>query len=247
MAPLRKSPFPPALYKRQTPRLSHCNLLSHTRSPSVARHFPPPRGQSSQPAPSRRPLSSTSQTMAVPAQPPAHPPKAPHIRAARAADAAAIAQLGAHVFSVTFGHSVPPHELRAYLDKDYSTAAITADLENPSKDTIVATDGGHEIVGFAILTRGTSEPCLAAVPNKVELQRIYVHPRAHGKGLGGALARRLEAMAREQGFASIWLGVWEENHAAQKAYEKWGYRCVGNHDFVVGTVVQTDHVMLKSL
>ncbi|KZV74126.1 acyl-CoA N-acyltransferase [Peniophora sp. CONT] len=186
--------------------------------------------------------------MAVPSQPLSNPPKAPHIRAASAADAVAISQLGAHVFSVTFGHSVPPHELQAFLDKDYSTAAITADLENPSKDTIVATDDdGNDIIAFAILTRGTSEPCLDDVPNKVELQRIYVHPHAHGKGLGGTLAQALEEMAREQGFANIWLGVWEENHAAQKAYEKWGYRRVGSHDFVIGSVVQTDYIMLKSL
>ncbi|EKG15356.1 hypothetical protein MPH_07407 [Macrophomina phaseolina MS6] len=171
-----------------------------------------------------------------------------HIRAATKDDAAAISALGAHVFSATFGHSVPPHELDAYLTKEYSPAAIAADLANPAKNTIVAVDASSgEVLGFAVLTRGTSEPCIDALANKVELQRIYVHPKAHGRGLGRALATKLEAMARDEGFASIWLGVWEENLSAQKAYEKWGYERVGEHDFVIGTVAQTDYILVKKL
>jgi RimJ/RimL family protein N-acetyltransferase len=41
--------------------------------------------------------------------------------------------------------------------------------------------------------------------------------------------------------------VWEENHKAQRVYEKLGYKIVGDHDFVIGGVIQTDHIMLKEL
>lgn len=54
-------------------------------------------------------------------------------------------------------------------------------------------------------------------------------------------------MAREQGFSHIWLGVWEENFTAQKVYQKLGYVMAGDHDFTIGEVVQTDHIMVKSL
>lgn len=169
------------------------------------------------------------------------------IRNACAADATAIAELGSHVFTATFAHSVQPHELQQFLEESYTTAAVAKDMEDPTRDIIVATSPDDEIIGFAYLTRGSSEPCIADIKNTVELQRIYVRPSAHGQGIGGLLAHRIESMAREQGFKKIWLGVWEENHKAIRAYQKWGYKQVGDHDFVIGPVIQTDYIMLKEL
>ncbi|KKY15429.1 putative acyl- n-acyltransferase [Diplodia seriata] len=178
------------------------------------------------------------------------------IRPALPPDAPAIAALGAHVFSATFGHSVSPDELSAYLSKEYTPASITSDLQNPAKDTFVAVrnnasnnadNNDAKILGFATLTQGTSEPCVDALESKVELQRIYVDTGAQGRGVGGMLARRAEWVARERGFEHVWLGVWEENAGAQRAYERWGYGKVGQHDFVIGTVVQTDWIMVKKL
>ena len=171
------------------------------------------------------------------------------LRAARSGDAAPIAKLGAYVFSHTFAHSVEAHELQAFLDEAYTLEAIAKDLDDGDKDVIVAVDAGNEneILGFAFLTRNSVEPAVEHVANRVELQRIYVDPKAHGMGVGSLLSREMDRMAREQGFAWIWLGVWEENYKALRAYERWGYRIVGKHDFCVGPVVQTDHVMLKEL
>ncbi|KAB2573482.1 Spermidine/spermine N(1)-acetyltransferase [Lasiodiplodia theobromae] len=191
-------------------------------------------------------ITTTTTTTTNGRRPPPPPPV--QIRPAAPTDAATIATLGAHVFSVTFGHSVTADELQAYLAKEYTPTAIANDLSNPQKDTILAVDpSSGEVLGFAVLTRGSSEPCVEHLESKVELQRIYVHPDAHGKGVGGRLGRRVEEMAREQGFRWMWLGVWEENVVAQKAYEKWGYKKVGEHDFVVGGVVQTDWIMTKEL
>ena len=171
----------------------------------------------------------------------------PCIRIATLNDIAQIVRLGLHVFTVSFGYSLPQEELQAYLDESYSTAAITRDVEDTTKDMIVATDQNDKILGFALLTRGTSEPCLANLEKTVELQRLYVHPDHHGKGLGKSLALKIEDMAREQGYANMWLGVWEENHKAQKVYERLGYCRVGNHPFKMGNVVQTDNIMVKEL
>ncbi|KAM3075968.1 hypothetical protein ACMFMG_006519 [Clarireedia jacksonii] len=175
------------------------------------------------------------------------PYQVPTIRKAQLTDAASIAELGAHVFTVSFGHSVQPHELQMFLDESYTIEAITKELQDGNRDVLVCAGSEGEILGFAYLTRGSSEPCLVHVPDKVELQRIYVHPSAHGKGVGRLLADAIQEMAREQGFKYIWLGVWQENSRAIRAYQKWGFKEVGEHDFVVGTVVQRDYVMLKAL
>lgn len=169
------------------------------------------------------------------------------IRPAQAADASAIAELGAYVYTKTFGHSVPDHELQAFLEEEYTPLAISKDIQNPNKDIIVAVDAGGKVVGFAYLTRGTSEPCIAHMEGLVELQRIYLHPSVHGTGLASRLRTMIEDMAMKQGFKNIWLGVWEENARAQRVYKKWGYRKVGEHDFLTGKIIQTDDILVKSL
>ncbi|KAF4456485.1 gnat family acetyltransferase [Fusarium austroafricanum] len=178
-------------------------------------------------------------------------PKSSHkpviIRRATIADAGRIAKLGAYVFTITFGHSVEPHELEAFLQEAYTEKAINKDLNDQNIDVIIATNEDNDFLGFAYLTRESSEPCVEDLEMTVELQRIYVDPSAHGSGVGKALEKRIEDMAREQGFKNLWLGVWEENPRALRAYEKWGYKQVGDHDFTIGSIVQTDQIMVKAL
>lgn len=175
------------------------------------------------------------------------------LRRATRADANAISDLGTTIFRVTFGHSCTPEQLEKYLEDSFSPEAVERELANPNKDLIVAVAEGatagdkEDVVGFALLTRGTSEPCLEHVTNAIELQRLYVGIPYHGTGLGGRLQRETEAMAREQGFDHLWLGVWEENHKAIKVYEKLGFETVGSHDFDLGGDIQTDLIMLKKL
>lgn len=103
------------------------------------------------------------------------------------------------------------------------------------------------MIGFVQLTRGTLEECVAQKEKPIELQRLYVAQECHGRGVGKALIERAEEMAREQGFATLWLGVWEENFKAQKVYERMGFGKVGEHDFKMGECVQTDWILSKDL
>ncbi|KAH8896749.1 acyl-CoA N-acyltransferase [Thozetella sp. PMI_491] len=169
------------------------------------------------------------------------------VRLAQVSEASSIAKLGAHVFTVNAGDSLEQHELDDFIANSYTTTAVVKDLEDSARDIVVATDMDGQIIGFAYLRRQSSEPCIDDVPSKAELQRLYVHPLAQGKGVGRSLVTRVEGMAREQGFANMWLGVWQKNTRAITAYENWGYRLVGTHDFVIGPRTNTDNVMLKSL
>lgn len=82
----------------------------------------------------------------------------------------------------------------------------------------------------------------------MELQRLYVLPKHHGKGVGRALCRAAEEVARSKlGYGYVWLGVWEGNFVAQSVYEKEGYARVGDHEFRMGRCVQIDWIMGKEL
>lgn len=157
----------------------------------------------------------------------------------------AISSLGSQVYSQTFGHSLSAEDLNAYLTETYSFAQITEELSDRSKHFIVACDSQRNVVGFAQLTEGTLEDCIVTEKQPVELQRLYVHSNYHGLGIGKCLIQKIEELARQKGFQTLWLGVWEQNYSAQKVYEKMGFVKVGQHGFKMGKCVQTDHIMKK--
>ena len=169
------------------------------------------------------------------------------VRKAALSDANYIAKMGAHVFTVTFGHSVSDKDLQSYLSSAYTPEAVAKDISNPDKKMIVATDDEGSIRGFVAVGRGGSEKCLEDLEGTGELHRLYVDVSAHGQGVGTLLVKSIEQVAKEAGVKNMWLGVWEENYRAIRAYERWGYRTVGDHDFWLGTVVQRDFIMTKAL
>lgn len=169
------------------------------------------------------------------------------MRPASSQDIDTIANLGATTFASSFGYSLPASDLQDYLETAYSPSSIAKDLMNPLIDIIVACESNDRVIGFVQLTQGTIEPCIADVERPIELQRLYVDESYHSSGVGRALENEVERISKERGFKTMWLGVWEENFKAQKAYERFGFSKVGSHDFVMGTCVQTDWILTKAL
>ncbi len=53
--------------------------------------------------------------------------------------------------------------------------------------------------------------------------------------------------AKESGYDSVWLGVWEHNDAAQAFYKGHGFVRVGEHVYWTGNQADTDHILLKRI
>jgi ribosomal protein S18 acetylase RimI-like enzyme len=175
----------------------------------------------------------------MPQATPSVPKQSIQIRPATAEDAPSIAALGSHVFATTFGYSLPPSDLAASLSSSYSLAAIEADLANPHMSTLVASPAHNPslVLGSSQLTRHSYEPCLEGSPKPVELQRLYVSTEAHGLGVGRRLVEGIEGIAQEEGWETLWLGVWEDNVKAHGFYRKMGLEKCGFHDFVMVCVM----------
>lgn len=105
----------------------------------------------------------------------------------------------------------------------------------------------YPVVGFAQLNRTSTEPCIADSPKPVELQRLYVDTSFHGGGVGKLLIGGIEAIAKEEGYETLWLGVWEENFKAYGFYQRFGLVKCGFHDFKMGECVQRDWIMKKAI
>ncbi|RYP43888.1 hypothetical protein DL768_009593 [Monosporascus sp. mg162] len=170
------------------------------------------------------------------------------------ADAQAMAALGAKMFTESFGYSIPPDDLAAFLETTYTAAALEPQLRDPRISTWAAKDAeGGTLLGFVQLVRGKTNECLEESSTDLDtnglahLHRLYVDSRAHGGGIGSRLVAVAEERARAEGFAKMWLTAWEENERAQRLYERLGFAKVGKTDFVMGQCVQRDWVMVKDL
>ncbi|SJX65297.1 uncharacterized protein SRS1_16120 [Sporisorium reilianum f. sp. reilianum] len=173
------------------------------------------------------------------------------ISTATASDAAEIAALGGSVLHESFGYSLPAQDTDDYLKTSYSTDRIQSEVQDPTTYLFyVARDGStDQLLGFVQLNRTSHEPCLRVKPpHTIQVQRIYTHSKAQGRGVGSQLMAKALSYAVEQGYKAIWLGVWQDNLKAQKFYlQTHGFERVGSHDFTMGSCMQTDWILQRPL
>ncbi len=80
---------------------------------------------------------------------------------------------------------------------------------------------GAAVLGFCLVFSRADSPA-------ARLYSIAISKAARGQGLGKKLLRRAEALAREQGSASMRLEVAASNHVAIGLYQKLGYHIFGH-------------------
>jgi len=167
------------------------------------------------------------------------------IRRGQADDAALLAELGARTFSETFAADNSAENMSAYLVEAFNPAQQEAELADPHASFHIAEADGVA-VGYALLRSGTvPEAVHDAKP--IELVRLYVSRESLGRGVGAALMQVCIDNARQTGYDTLWLGVWEHNVRAQSFYGKWNFVKVGTHVFQLGDDPQTDFLMQRSI
>ena len=167
------------------------------------------------------------------------------IRRGTLGDAGLLSELGARTFSETFAADNTEEDLATYLASSFSIQQQTAELEDSASTFLIAEVDGHA-AGYAKLHDGKPEQGVAGV-NPVELVRLYVAREWLGRGVGEQLMRACLDEARQAGHEIIWLGVWERNARAQAFYRKWNFRAVGEHVFRLGSDLQNDILMARTL
>ncbi len=163
------------------------------------------------------------------------------IRRASAADAAALAELGARTFIDSFALDNRPEDIAAYVARTYGELRQRREIEDAACVTLLA-KSSTEAIGYAQLRRGDAPPCVDG-PAPVELARFYIVRAWHGSGAAQELMRAVQRAVLELEGMTLWLGVWERNARAIRFYEKCGFRSVGTQPFLLGSDLQTDIVM----
>jgi len=163
------------------------------------------------------------------------------IRQADISDRNIICALGVTTFYEAYFLQDEAKDLANYVLESFSPERIGAELNSADSTFFIAELNG-KAVGYAKLRENSTVDCLKNV-NAVELHRIYILERAKGKGVGGRLLNRCFETARAKGYETIWLGVWEQNSAALRFYEKIGFVKVGELQFPYGKTVGTNYVL----
>lgn len=164
-------------------------------------------------------------------------------RIASIEDAAALAELGAHTFTHTFGHLYRAEDLELFL-QNHSPANWAKELNDPAFEVRVAERDGR-LVGYVKL----GPPHLPFEPRgeAAELRQLYVIEQAKGQGIADVLMRWTIDRARDRGADYLYLSVFTENHRARRFYEKYDFEPEGTYAFMVGTHADEDIVMRLKL
>ncbi|MES2366058.1 MAG: GNAT family N-acetyltransferase [Pseudomonadota bacterium] len=85
-------------------------------------------------------------------------------------------------------------------------------------------------------------------PQRIKLDKIYVHPAWQRKGVGATLLEQAESEARQQGRHILTLRTNKHNHIALAAYQKYGFIVAAEVVTEIGGgFVMDDYVLEKAL
>lgn len=165
------------------------------------------------------------------------------IRRAAPGDAEALAEIGRATFTETFTHLYPPEHLAAFLSEAHSVERARSDIANPAKAVWIVEDAGR-VVGYA-LACPAKLPHADVTPNCRELDRFYLLKSHQSGGVGSRLFADVMAWMEDGGPRSLWIGVWSQNHGAQRFYARHGFEVVGTYEFIVGETRDHEFIMRR--
>ena len=170
----------------------------------------------------------------------------PSIRRATAADAEVLSALSLQTFDETWSHLYTAEDQARYKAEAYAPAFYRDALEERGCAAWLLEDAAGEAIGY-VFVGPAKLPHPEVAPGDMELMRLYLRRDAQNGGWGARLFAEAEAWLIANGPASIWIGVWSENHGAQRFYARHGYRKVGEYLYPVGQARDLEFILCKPL
>lgn len=155
------------------------------------------------------------------------------VREANGDDARRLALIGSATFLETFAGDLDGTAILDHCERAHRAEAYAELLRVGGQAWLAEAVPGGAPVGFALLTP-PDLPSAASDGSDLELKRIYVLAKFHGRGLGAALMTEAVNAARQRGARRLLLGVYAGNARAQAFYRKLGFAEVARRRFRVG-------------
>lgn len=168
------------------------------------------------------------------------------IRRATAADADVLSQLSRETFSETFAHLYTAENLNWHLDFSYAPDKYRDALDEQGCAAWLLEDANGQAQGYVFV--GPCElPHAEVQPGDMELKRLYLRRAAQNAGHGAQLFAVAEQWMQANAPHNLWIGVWSENHGAQRFYARHGYEKAGEYLYPVGETRDLEFILRKPL
>lgn len=160
-------------------------------------------------------------------------------------DLQALQEISIETFQDTFKEQNSPENMKAYLEKAFTTKKLEQELANTASQFFFIRAGG-ELAGYLKVNTGSAQTEEMGA-DSLEIERIYVKHTFQRQGIGKHLLLKALDVATSLRKKQVWLGVWEKNENALSFYEKMGFVSADAHSFFMGDEEQTDIIMVKTL
>jgi len=148
-------------------------------------------------------------------------------------------------FSEAFAAQNNPDDFEHYLNTALTRETIAAELDH-FHTSFYFVKNLKETIGYFKINDAKAQTDIFD-KTSYELERIYVISGYQGYGIGEWMIDQIIQLAQRAKKDYIWLGVWEENTAAIRFYEKKGFTKFGEHPFYIGKDKQMDWLMKLDL
>jgi GNAT superfamily N-acetyltransferase len=171
--------------------------------------------------------------------------KAVVFRRALAADAELLLEFAARTYYETFAPLNTPGNMQAYMTTAFNPSQFKEEFNHPDAIFLLA-EIESKLAGYAKLLADQAPQCVTgAAP--IEIVRFYIDRPWQGSGLASALMEACLDEAKQEGFGTVYLGVWEKNERAKAFYRKWDFKRAGQHIFYMGDDPQVDWWMMRRI
>lgn len=154
-------------------------------------------------------------------------------------------KISKETFVETFSNKNSEHNMRKYLDENFSITSLTNELVN-SESLFYFARKNEKIIGYMTVNFGKAQTYFKEDAS-IEIERVYVLSEFHGEKVGRKRVDKAIEISGEKNTPALWMGVWEKNYKAIRFYQKNGFVEFGQHPFIVGDNIQTDILMKRHL
>lgn len=151
-----------------------------------------------------------------------------NIRSATPLDALQLSRLSMDVQHLHAGHH--PDLFKMPHSEDYAVSFFEELLADPSTTIFIAEENGAAAGYIVCMLVERPENQFRFATRYLHVDQISVRPMAQGKGIGAALIKQAEVLARELNVRRIHLDSWGFNTGAHAFFEKMGFEKF-NHRF----------------
>lgn len=153
--------------------------------------------------------------------------------------------LAEETFVEAFGPVNTPENMHQYVSNTFAMEQVRASFQQEGAAYFLGWQD-TEAIAYLKLNEGAAQT-EGDLENALEIERIYVKATHQGQNIGQQLLAFALHKARQTHKSWLWLGVWDQNKAAIRFYERHGFSTFGQHEFYLGSDLQNDLLMRLKL